>query len=124
MPHSPEQKRAYMRDRYYAKREQYIVAQREYRKLIKAMVLEHYGKVCQCCGVSDNAFLSIDHIASDGHEHRKLIGRTGGIGFYTWLKVNNFPPGFQTLCFNCNIARHHNKGVCPHKSHKDEQTNG
>ncbi len=32
-----------------------------------------------------------------------------------WLKANNFPPGFQTLCHNCNIGKHRNKGICPHK---------
>lgn len=115
MPMSPERKREYMRERYYAKREDYIKAAKVYRQLIKACVLEHYGKVCQCCGEGNNAFLSVDHIDSDGAKHRKEIGKSSGIGFYSWLKKNNFPLGFQTLCFNCNIARHHHGGVCPHK---------
>ena len=40
----------------------------------------------------------------------------GGTKFYRWLKRNNFPEGFQVLCFNCNCGKEINKGVCPHKS--------
>jgi hypothetical protein len=27
-----------------------------------------------------------------------------------------FPDGFQTLCFNCNVGKYKNGGVCPHQS--------
>ena len=33
---------------------------------------------------------------------------------YIWLKNNNFPEGFQVLCFNCNCGKARNKGICPH----------
>ena len=31
-----------------------------------------------------------------------------------YLKKNNYPDGFQVLCWNCNLGRAH-YGVCPHK---------
>lgn len=36
-----------------------------------------------------------------------------GSRFYVWLKKNNYPPGFQILCYNCNCAKGH-FGYCPH----------
>jgi hypothetical protein len=74
-------------------------------------VFEHYGKTCACCGESIKEFLTIDHINGGGEVHRKKIGRK----MYRWLVANNFPEGFQTLCFNCNWGKHINGGICPHK---------
>ena len=31
-----------------------------------------------------------------------------------WLKRNDYPPGFQVLCHNCNWAKHA-LGRCPHQ---------
>ena len=76
-------------------------------------VFNHYGNQCECCGESNILFLSVDHINNDGASHRKEIGR-GRIN--QWLINNNFPPGFQLLCFNCNLGKYRNGGVCPHKS--------
>jgi len=82
-----------------------------YRDKNKELVFEHYGKKCACCGESNIKFLTIDHINGGGTKHRKNIK----IKMYSWLKKNNFPEGFQTLCFNCNWGKYHNNGVCPHK---------
>jgi hypothetical protein len=30
--------------------------------------------------------------------------------------MNDFPPGFQLLCSNCNHGRARNGGICPHKT--------
>lgn len=57
-------------------------------------------------------FLTIDHISGQGAEHRKKVGR--GDNLYRWLIRMNFPQGFQTLCFNCNFAKHM-LFVCPHQ---------
>jgi hypothetical protein len=38
-----------------------------------------------------------------------------GNSFYMWLIRRGFPVGFQVLCFNCNIGRSMNGGICPHK---------
>lgn len=76
----------------------------------KAIVLKQYGEACKCCGEARFEFLTIDHINSDGATHRKEIKTTT---LYRWLIANNFPPGFQTLCMNCNFAKG-KYGFCPH----------
>jgi hypothetical protein len=115
MPDSLEKKRQRSRDFYYANRGQEMAQAREYRRLIKGAVIEHYGGECACCSEDNIAFLCIDHINCDGAKHRREIGQTGGIGFYSWLKQNNFPSGFRVLCFNCNVASYRNGGICPHQ---------
>lgn len=68
---------------------------------------------CKCCGEKEYKFLTIDHINGvSNRKHRNEIGR-GGSALYSWLVRNNFPPGFQVLCYNCNCAKGH-YGVCPH----------
>lgn len=72
------------------------------RKL-KLGVFIHYGEgkiCCKNCGITDPDLLTIDHINDNGAEERKTKGL--GKNFYQWLKNNNFPPGYQILCWNCN----------------------
>jgi hypothetical protein len=103
---------------YYAKnrilkQESERVRGRALRKRQKLMILEHYGMVCNCCGEDKIEFLTVDHINNDGAAHRKSIG--GSSKTYPWIIKHDFPDNFQTLCYNCNIA----KGVygkCPHKT--------
>ena len=69
---------------------------------------------CACCKEKGVKFLSIDHINNDGNIQRKKQGHGGGDHTYRWIVKNNFPKGFQVLCYNCNQA----KGIygkCPHK---------
>jgi len=33
-----------------------------------------------------------------------------------WLTDNDYPEGFQILCWNCNMGKARNGGICPHKS--------
>lgn len=92
--------------------------QRDRTLSLKREVMEAYGGKCQCCGESEIAFLSIDHINNDGYKHRSEIG-VGGTIIYSFLKKKGFPKeGFQVLCFNCNHGKHINGGVCPHKDHR------
>lgn len=82
---------------------------------LKLKVLDRYGGKCACCGEAEPEFLAIDHINNDGAEHRREIGiKGGGTMFYQWLVKNNFPNGFQVLCFNCNFAKSQSGG-CPHE---------
>jgi hypothetical protein len=87
---------------------------------IKLKVFEHYcggTPYCQCphCDVKEILFLTVDHINRDGNAHRKLIG-DGAWNLYWWLVRNNFPPGFQVLCYNCNYGRNKTvDGRCPHE---------
>jgi hypothetical protein len=89
----------------------------KYRERIKLEVLTHYSPdeklKCSCprCDIVIPDFLTLDHIEGIGNSER-----LPGIQFYLWIKRNDFPVGFQTLCFNCNCARNfpRNKGICPH----------
>lgn len=87
---------------------------RRSRVKLKQIVISHYGGSCRCCGEAGIEFLTIDHVDGNGAEHRKEIG-VRGRAIYRWLRQNGYPGGFQVLCFNCNIARHWNGGVCPHQ---------
>jgi hypothetical protein len=81
----------------------------------KVETINHYGIVCACCGEDNVDLLTIDHVNGGGKKHRKEIGVRAGYGFYSWLRNNNFPTGFQVLCFNCNDGRSVNGGICPHE---------
>jgi hypothetical protein len=84
------------------------------------------GYVCACCGETEPAFLTIDHINNDGAAHRRDVNngirRGGGKKIYSWLIANNFPSGFQILCMNCNWGKARNNGVCPHKTSEGSTT--
>jgi len=45
--------------------------------------------------------LTLDHINDDGAEHRKKLKKS----VYLWIIENNYPPGFQDLCWNHNIRK-------------------
>lgn len=82
---------------------------------LKQQVFAAYGgeyPKCACppCGEDDVKFLTIDHINGGGQAHRKDTHKS----VYRWLRKNNYPPGFQLLCWNCNCARAQYNGICPH----------
>jgi hypothetical protein len=81
----------------------------------KEEVLKFYGGKCACCGEENIKFLTIDHINNNGKEHGNGKGRYKGEMLYRFLKANTYPGGIQVLCFNCNIGRRNNGGICPHK---------
>ena len=95
-------------------RVRYNQSQRESNHRFKDEVINEYGGKCVCCGETRKEFLSIDHIDGDGSKHRKEIGARTSDEFYRWLKQNNYPEGFQVLCFNCNCGKG-SYSVCPHK---------
>lgn len=96
---------------------------KEKYRLLRMQVLTHYSggePKCACCGEAGIPFLTIDHIVpvrrkGFGYDRQKLVGT----GLYANLRANNYPPGFQVLCFNCNCAKR-TLGECPHKSLKAE----
>ena len=75
---------------------------------------EAYGSRCVCCGEDNLGFLSIDHINGGGRAHRKEVG--GGVQLWRLIIKAGFPVDYQLLCYNCNLGRYHNGGICPHKS--------
>jgi len=90
---------------------------RDWFRKCKVAVMRHYSNQtmqCACCGISGLDFLTIDHVGGGGAAHRKSIGFLGQGGkFYRWLVKNDFPPGYQVLCYNCNLSRRF-AGACPH----------
>ena len=82
------------------------LTRKRYKLRIKQAVLEHYSAkkipVCEGCGEAGIHLLTIDHINENGAEERRRLGKKGGVEFYVWLVKNNFPAGYQVLCYNCN----------------------
>lgn len=87
---------------------------RKSRYKYKQLVADAYGGKCACCGESELAFLTIDHIHNDGAAHRREMGAAVK-DMWRYVRQNNFPKDrFQLLCYNCNCAKQYNGG-CPHK---------
>ena len=103
-----EQIRNY-RHKYPYNPEQARKGRERYNTKIRKDVLTHYGNgklACVCCGYSDIRALSIDHINGGGGKHRKALGLRAGVPFYQWLRLQEYPMGYRTLCMNCQfIAR-------------------
>jgi hypothetical protein len=112
--------RAYRARPEYQKRKKSI--QVKFYVKLRLEVFQHYsGKEvpeCECCGEKVFEFLTLDHINNDGNKYRKKNGKSfGGNRFYSWLRVNDYPPEIKlrVLCYNCNCARAYFGGECPHK---------
>src|SRR3990167_9986285 len=75
---------------------------KKHQRKLKITVLNGYGGKCECCGINEIEFLTIDHIKGGGRDHVKELG--GQPKFYPWLIKNDFPKGFRVLCMNCNFA--------------------
>lgn len=87
----------------------------EHRNELRSAALAAYGNKCACCGETEPMFLAIDHINGGGNQHRKFMHKRD---ISIWLRDNNYPPGFQVLCHNCNMAKAY-YGICPHQSKKE-----
>ena len=98
-------------------RERIAVHDRERRQVLRAQMVEAYGGRCACCGETELAFLTLDHIEGGGTKDRKGPGGTEGL--YRRLKRAGWPNGYQVLCANCNMAKEAPKG-CPHRRRADE----
>ena len=95
---------------------------RKYQKVFtqkaKLDTLSYYSNgtpKCSCCGETQLAFLTLDHIIPI---RRKRDGKgsrnNSGVHTYAKLRMQGYPAGFQVLCFNCNCAKAANP-VCPHQ---------
>lgn len=83
-----------------------------HRRKLKTEVLTHYsndGCICVKCGYSDIRALTIDHINGGGRRHVREITKRCGSEMYRWLKKNDYPVGYQTLCFNCQWIKRDEK---------------
>ena len=79
---------------------------RRYTNTLKSLALWYYGggqAKCVTCGEDRFDCLSIDHINDDGYKQGS-IGLCGAT-LYRWLRRNNYPEGYQTLCMNCQFIK-------------------
>lgn len=83
---------------------------------IRDEVFNAYGGYkCACCGETERAFLSLDHVNNDGAAHRRSE-RKHCMHIYRWARKHNFPKTLQVLCMNCNFGKRQNHGTCPHQT--------
>lgn len=109
-----------MRKRYLKDKEKINARSRKNDWDKKVLCFMKYGgspPKCACCGEGEIKFLSVDHINGGGSKQKKELGGAGG-KTYRWMVKNNFPPGFQILCHNCNQAKGA-YGMCPHKQNHE-----
>ena len=86
---------------------------RQHRKEWKLEVIKKYGGKCDCCGIKDIEFLTIDHIKGNGKAERKKLNSTYAI--YRKLHKNPINKNeYRILCMNCNFATRLGN-ICPHK---------
>ena len=101
------------RGNYDRRREEIRIRRATYHRRLKRELLAGYGQRCACCGEEEERFLSLDHVNGGGAAHRRQIGSAPMV----WLDAikRGFPADYQILCFNCNLGRHLNGGICPHQ---------
>jgi hypothetical protein len=113
-----QRNREQIRAKYRENHEHHLERQRERRPLyvreLKRKVFDAYGNHCKCCGEENASFLSIDHVYGGGRKHRQAVG--GGVMVLLDIIKSGFPDDYQILCFNCNLGRNINGGICPHES--------
>src|SRR5438094_2571359 len=66
-----EKHRASARQWYSLHKEKRNANAHDWHQYLRAAAIEHYGKVCACCGESTYEFLCIDHINGGGNRQRK-----------------------------------------------------
>lgn len=102
-------------------REKELLNQKIRRQKIKITILTYYGngkRACVRCGEGRIECLSIDHINGGGSQHLKSM-KTPNL--YGWLMDNNLPPGFQTLCMNCQFIKRYENGEHRKRCNKVQQ---
>lgn len=96
-----------MREYYRDHKENIRIVQKKSNQKLKSEILTYYGQgecACVVCGEDRLACLSIDHINGGGSKHRKDLQKTA-YNFYRWLRSNDWPQGYQTLCMNCQFIK-------------------
>jgi len=98
-----EQQRQYRKNNLEAARRR----SRDSRRRLRLQVLQHYSPLLRChrCDFSDLRALTIDHVEGHGAAHRRTLGRSAQTAFYTWLRSQGYPSGYQVLCMNCQFIK-------------------
>ena len=88
---------------------------RKRKQTKKIQVISHYTNgmmKCTCCDFDNLDALSKDHI--EGRKKWEHSRELDGQELDNWLIKNDFPPGIQILCHNCNSAKR-DRVSCPHQ---------
>ena len=91
---------------------------RRYEANLRRRFLDMYGHKCACCPETDERFLTLDHVRNDGAIERYPGGRSAPHrtrAQYLNAIHHYDPTRYRTLCYNCNLGRARNGGVCPHE---------
>jgi hypothetical protein len=77
---------------------------------LKLEALTHYGDSCVGCGETAPGELQLDHVHTNGHQHRLLISKgRAGADFYRALKKKGWPNKepyiMEVVCYDCHLTR-------------------
>lgn len=79
----------------------------------KAMMVAAYGGACACCGETEMAFLSLDHIGGGGIADRAAHGSYSTMMRH--LRDTGWPTDrYRVLCMNCQFGTRYGR-TCPHQ---------
>lgn len=121
---NPEHYRDKYKKSWARNRDKKLASRRLSDKRLRDDVFSKYGGyVCVCCGETMPSMLTLDHVNNDGAKHRKENkAAAAGRGLLLWCIANNFPKTMQVLCYNCNISKYRNGGICEHKLREGSTT--
>lgn len=89
------------------------------RAQLRLDFLAVFNSTCACCGMTDPRFLTLDHVNNNGKDHREKYNTQQVL---REARREGWPKDkYQCLCFNCNLGRALNGGICPHKSITKEE---
>lgn len=89
----------------------------------KQDLIAAYGGVCACCGETEAAFLTLDHVGGGGGKHRQTFrdkGQNHVQHIRQELKAAGWPRDkYRLLCMNCQFGYMHGR-TCPHQLRKQQ----
>jgi len=89
---------------------QRLASHLKWRQKLKRETLTHYGNgklACVRCDNTDMRVLTLDHINGGGCKDRKSKP-----DFYSRLRKQGYPEGYQTLCMNCQFIKKFENKEC------------
>lgn len=110
LPHKVAYRNEY-RQRYHVKvaKARYLREANERYKEAAINIYSNGDACCKQCKIADVDVLCLDHIRENGSEHRRYLKSVFGASstnIYRILARQDYPDGFQVLCYNCNIKKH------------------
>lgn len=90
----------------------------DYNHQLRQDLLNAFGRVCSCCGETNEEFLTLEHKLRTGGKHRKEKSHQA---IHVEIRRLGYPEELYTLlCMNCNFATRMG-GICPHKKNQNQK---